>query len=456
MTKDSYWLRSGIYTMLIRASAMLFGLGGFYFLARALPKADFGAWALFLMVTSLIEVARNALIQNAFVKFYLSNEPADRPKITTASLTINVLLSLVSVVVLLAVAPLLSILWDAPELSFMLYFYAITTLILIPFSQSEFIHQANFDFRGVFWGHFTRMGTLFSFIAFMYLTAQAFSLYQLVIVHCIAALLGAGVLTSFAKPYYKLTRVIDWSWVKRLFNYGKYVFGTGVSSMILNSIDSWMLGSLIGKAAVATYSTALKITNLVEVPTNAIAAMVFPQSAKRIETEGKSAAKHLYEKSVGTLLAMIIPGIIFVLLIPGPLISLVAGDKYLDAVPILQITMIYGLFMPFGRQFGIILDSIGKPKVNFYFILFSASLNVGLNYFFIHATGMQIIGAAYGTLTTYVVTFIGTQILLKRELDVRTLNTFVYAVKFYPEMYKMGKRLWNKRKGKPGVEGVID
>lgn len=447
MNKDSYWLRSGMYTLLIQVAAMLFGLGGFMILTRSLDKADFGAWVLFLTITGLIEVARNALIQNALVKHLIDSEEEEHARINTASLVINMLLSVGSVIFLLLLSIPLSEWLNAPELGYLLRVYVITTLILIPFSQSEFIHQANFDFRGVFFGHFIRLGTLFSYILFCFVTEVELETSNLIWAHCFAALGGAITLSFFAKRYMSFSPKIDWSWVKKLFDYGKYVFGTGISSIILNSIDSWMIAAILGgtsvtrgQQAVATYNAALRITNLVQVPTNAVAQMVFPQSAKRIKTEGKAGAKFLYEKSVGVLLAMIIPGIIFVLLIPEFLIRLVAGPTYLDAVPILQITMLYGLFMPFGRQFGIILDSIGKPKINFYFILFSAGLNVVLNYIFITSLN-SVEGAAYGTLTTYLVTFIGTQILLKRELNVNTLQVFVYAWKFYPEAFNMGKNL---------------
>lgn len=447
MKKDSYWLRSGMYTLLIQISAMLFGLGGFMMLTRSLSKEDFGAWVLFLTITGLIEVSRNALIQNALVKHLIAAEKEEHGRINTASLVINILLSVGSVLLLFLLSIPLGEWLNAPELAYLLRVYVITTLILIPFSQSEFVHQANFDFRGVFFGHFIRLGSLFSYIAVCFFLGIELHIENLVWVHCVAAVGGAITLSYFARRYMTYVRQIDWSWVKKLFNYGKYVFGTGISSMILNSIDSWMIAAILGgssvtrgQQAVATYNAALRITNLVQVPTNAVAQMVFPQSAKRIKTEGKAGAKFLYEKSVGVLLSMIIPGIIFVLLIPEFLIRLVAGPEYLDAVPVLQITMLYGLFMPFGRQFGIILDSIGKPKINFYFILFSAGLNVVLNYIFITSLN-SVEGAAYGTLCTYVVTFIGTQILLKRELNVNTFNVFVYAWKFYPEAFKMGKSI---------------
>lgn len=451
MNKDSYWLRSGMYTLLIQVSAMLFGLGGFMILTRSLSKADFGAWVLFLTITGLIEVARNALIQNALVKHLIASEKEEHGRINTASLVINILLTIGSALLLLLLSIPLSEWLNSPELAYLLRVYVITTLVLIPFSQSEFVHQANFDFRGVFFGHFVRLGALFSYILFCFVAGVQMEIANLIWAHCLAAAGGAITLSFFARRYFAFSAKIDWEWVKKLFNYGKYVFGTGISSIILNSIDSWMIAAILGgssvtrgQQAVATYNAALRITNLVQVPTNAAAQMVFPQSAKRIKTEGKAGAKFLYEKSVGVLLSMIIPGIIFVLLIPEFLIKLVAGAEYLDAVPILQITMLYGLFMPFGRQFGIILDSIGKPKINFYFILFSAGLNVVLNYIFITSLN-SVEGAAYGTLATYVVTFIGTQILLKRELNVNTLNVFVYAWKFYPEALQMGKSLIRRK-----------
>jgi lipopolysaccharide exporter len=460
VSKENYWLRSGIYTLLMQVFAMLFGLGGFMILTRTLDKAEFGTWALFLTLTGLIEVSRNALIQNALIKHLMSHDKAVHGKIHTASLVINLLLSLLSAGLLLLLASLIGHWLNAPGLVGLVQVYALTTLFLVPFSQSEFIQQANFDFKGVFWGHFTRLGGLFAFIALSYGLGWELKIQTLVWVHCLLALGGALVLGAFARPYFSFASQIDWQWVKKLFHFGKYVLGTGLSSMLLSNIDSWMLAAILGgtsitrgQQAVATYNAALRVTNLVQVPTNALSAMVFPQSAQRIETEGKSAAKYLYEKSVGVLLAMIIPGIIFVLLIPEYIIQWIAGEKYLDAVPVLQITMLYGLFMPFGRKFGIILDSMGKPSINFYFILFAAGLNVVLNYVFITRT-QQVSGAAYGTLCTYVVTFIGSQIILRRELGVKTLRVFTYAWRFYPEMYRMGMGMIRKRLAVKGEEVV--
>jgi Na+-driven multidrug efflux pump len=90
--------------------------------------------------------------------------------------------------------------------------------------------------------------------------------------------------------------------------------------------------------------------------------------------------------------------------------------------------------LPYGRQFGAILDSIGKTKITFYMVMFISAFNLTLNYFLIKEYGF--IGAPYATLIANIVGFIIAQIILKRELNVNPINPFIYAYHFYPEMYK--------------------
>lgn len=404
-------------------------------LVRALDKGDFGQWHLFIMITGLIEVARNGLIQNGLVKHLVGEEENSYRTIATASLALNVLLSLGFMSILLIMAPLVSVWLQAPQLEGMLHIYLITLVVMIPFSQSEFFHQSNFDFRGTFFGYVVRLGSLFAFVLFSFLSGNEMTPTQLAWVHLACSLLGAITLTTFARKYWKLTRKIEWGWVNKLFQYGKYVFGTNLSAMLLNNIDTWMLSGMINPAAAATYGAALRVNQMVEVPTGALAATVFPKSAHRHKTGAMGGARYLYEKSVGSLLAVIIPGIIVVSLIPDWIITILAGSDYMDAVPVLSLTILFGLFIPFTRQFGTILDSIGKPALNFMFILFGAIVNVTLNFVFIKILGFGLIGAAIATLCTHTCTFIGTQIALNNMLQVSIPRIFTYAFQFYPEIY---------------------
>jgi len=422
-----------------RVTSLITGFGGFYILVRLLSKDDLGAWALFVSVTALIEVARGGLIQNAQIKYCASASKEDYPKILTASLSLNVIVTLFSIIVLAGLAHFMSVLWHSPQLEGMFYLYSITTFILILYYQFNFIQQSNLDFRGIFYSNLVRQGVLFLFIFFAWMYNHEIKLYELVWMMSLGAFLGTVLSYFFVKNYWKITYKLEWLWVKKLFHYGKFVFGTNISSMIYTSIDQMMLGYLMPVSSVAIFNTANRVTNFVEVPLSSVAAIVFPQSAKRIETHGKEAVTYLYERSVGLLVAMILPVAIFCLIFSKWIIIIIAGKEYLDAAPILQIIILATLIQPYIRQFGTTMDSIGKPKINFYLLVFIAIINIGTNYFFISTMGL--IGAAFGTFTALLIFLVISQIILNKELNIKFHHTFIYMWKFYVDGFNIGLKV---------------
>ncbi|MFN8436823.1 MAG: oligosaccharide flippase family protein [Cytophagales bacterium] len=435
----SYWLTSGIYTILQRFSTLVFNFGSTSLLYRIFSdnQDELGTWGLFLSVVSIIEVARSGLIQNAVVRHLSIAPKEEHGNIISSSLILNILLSLLSIILLIAGSHFLSVFaLKAPGLEILLYYYIITTLILLPFFQFQYIQQANLDFKGVFWGMFCRQGLFFIVILIFYIIGYKPTLLNLVHLQTTAALLGALVGYQFTKKFLVITTKINKEWVVKLFNFGKFGFITNLSSIVSGSIDQFMLSNLIGTTAVPQQRAALQVTNAVEVPTNAMADIVFPQSARRMHTDGKEAVKYLYEKSVGVILGIIVPFLTFVVLFPDFIIDIVTGGKvYHQAALILQIAAIYTAIIPFDRQAGVIFDSTGRQKMNFYLQIAAMFINFLTNLFFIKNFG--IIGAAYGSLTTYVISFITKQLILRYLYGVEITSIFKQSLNFYADMYKL-------------------
>jgi len=208
-----------------------------------------------------------------------------------------------------------------------------------------------------------------------------------------------------------------------------------------------MLSAMIGPEVVGVYDLAIKISNLVEVPTFSIASVVYPQSARKMVSEGKSAVKRLYEKSVGAILALILPFLAFIFVFAEWIIVLLGTDKFTESVPVLRITILFGLFIPFAVQFGTAMDSMGKPKMNFRLTMTMAFLNTGLNYLFISSMGL--IGAAYGTLLAWFIVFVIGQIILYRMLDVRFYNAFLRIPGLIKDGWQMLNNMISKNKAVP-------
>ncbi len=427
------WFKSGAYTLMHRVSNLLFGFGSFFILVRYLEKADFGAWALFISITAMVEIARNGLIQNAQIKFSVGADETEYPKILTASITLNTLITFISAGLLLGFGGMLGQLWSAEVLGSMFAIYALTTIILIPHSQFAFIMQANMDFAGIFWANLCRQGILFGFIITMVLTGNDFTILDLVWVMTAAALIAAFVGYFFVKPHLRLTKSLEWEWVKKLFRYGKFTFGTNISSMLFSSIDQMMLGYLMNTSAVALYNTSLRIVNFVEVPMSSVAAVVFPEAARLASQDTVESVRELFERSVGLILTMVVPVVIGTLLFTDWIILIIAGEDYLSAVPVLQVIIFFSLLQPFARQSGTTLDAINRPEINFRVLILTAGINVVTNYIFINMFGLM--GAAYGTLTTMVIAFIVNYFILRRLIGASPMRTITYTFDFYKQGY---------------------
>ncbi|SEJ81391.1 Membrane protein involved in the export of O-antigen and teichoic acid [Dyadobacter sp. SG02] len=429
--KKDYWLKSGFINIVQNFSGVFFGFAGFYLLVRLLTKHDFGVWTLFISTTTILEAIRSGLLQNALIKYISSSDSKEHPAIITASFAINGIVQVVCIAAILIFSPWLSRLWDAPQLVEMMYWYIAIYLLSGLQAQFNGIEQANLRFNGIFVTTIIRQGVFFTFVLVCYVFSFSVELVFLVWVQIVSALAGMLIAYSHARTHLALSAQVSREWMGKLFGYGKYAFGTLISSLLSGTIDQMMLGAMLSPAASGAFNIAVRITNLIDIPGNAVATIVFPQSAKRMESEGKGAIKYLYEKSVGTTLALVVPVVIFLYLFSGIVITLIAGEKYADSIPLLQITLLYCLLIPFGRQFGTILDSIGKTRVTFFVVIGTASMNLCLNYFFIRQWG--VVGAAYATLCSNIVGFAVAQVILKKEIGVNVLNTFVYMYKFYPE-----------------------
>ncbi|MEM1324607.1 MAG: flippase [Bacteroidota bacterium] len=430
--EKSYWIRSGALTLMERFATQFLALISVMLLFRALTKAEVGQWATFLAIVTIVEVGRTGLLQNALVRFLSTAESTTYRQIATASFVLNLLITIPLAALIYGLSDTLSEVVRAPQIAILFKWYALTTIALIPFLQFNFMQQANLEFRGIFWSAVVRQSLYFLYIAIFFGLDWDISLTALVIVRTVGIVLGTVVTYFFAKPFLQFAQQVDWSWVKQLFNYGKYVMGTNLSTMFYKSIDRIMIARFLGEVPVGIYDAAIKVTNLAEAPTFSMASILFPQSARRL-SEGKAAIKQLYEKAVGAILAILLPALLFVLVFAEWIIWVVAGEAYLEASNILRVTMFYGLFIPYAVQFGTVLDSTGRPRINFIFTLASALLNVVFNYLFIVQYGA--IGAAYGTLTTYAIAFIAMQIYLGRTFGITAFRPFYYSFYFYRKMW---------------------
>jgi O-antigen/teichoic acid export membrane protein len=341
---------------------------------------------------------------------------------------------IVCIILNISIAGYLASLWHYPGLVPMFYLYSIVYLFQGILSQFQWIEQANLSFRGTLITSVIKQGGFFFYVLACFIFHWKASLLDLIYVQAISSFMGMVAEYFFVKKYLSFSLKTNMAWVKKLINFGKYVFGTSLSGVLSGTISQMMLGAILSPDAAGAFNVSTKLINLIDLPTNSMGAVVFPQSAKRFATEGNSAVKYLYEKSVGTILALSIPLLLFLFLFPGFVVHIIAGNKYAETVPILRVMILCSLVNPFMRLFGPILDSIGKPNINFVIVILFTVVNLALNYILIGRLG--IMGSVYATLIADIIVCAIMYIILRREFRVNPFSTFRYAIEFYPEFVK--------------------
>ncbi len=430
---DKYWLKSGFYTMANKLSFLFLGFGSFYMLVRSMPKDEFGIWALFVSITTMIETGRNGLIQNSLIKS-LVDPTKSKADVISASLMLNAITTLFFLVLYIGLYLFLPLAPEYALLKPMMLFYCITTVALFPLSQCNFIQQGSFDFKGIFFTSILRQGSFFVVVLYYYINNISFDLIALVNWQSLSVVLGAICAYLFCRKYIEHSWPVKRSLVLELFHYGKFTMGTNISSMLFKSIDQLMLGWFMHPAAVAVYNAAIRVNNLVEYPASAMVEVLFPKSAQKAAEGGIEAVAKLYHTSLAYMLAIFLPAVVAIELLAYPLIMLAAGEEYLESVNILRVVAFAGLAIPFTRQFGLVMDSTGHPHLNFRMLLVNVVCNLICNFIFIRWMG--IMGAAIGTSIAYLINAVLSQMVLHTVMKVDyKLLPFLY-VQVHRDIFK--------------------
>ena len=404
-----------------------------------------GIWALFLAIFALIETIKQGLLRNPMIKFlsepdYVNN----RNKIQSASLITNMIFSGLVIGLLFFSGHTFANLLNTPELFPLFQWGILIIFILIPFNHFEVLLQAHFKFKAIFYGYLFRQGIfLFLIIILLIFHKSSLTLVNLVRLQIISLLWGTLVLMYFAKGYFYPKIDTDKKTMLRMFHFGKYIFGTNVFSAFGRSADQFISAGLISADVVAYYNVVARINNMMDVPSIAIADVLFPKNVEAMATSGTDKVRYYFERMVGTIVSILVPISIVIFLIPHLFIKILAGSKYYAAVPILQTVILFSFLRPFSYQFGTTMDAIGKPRINFWVNL----LTMCLNYFFMYL-GLRYIGwmgAAYGTVVSAILSFLIMYTVLNKTIGVGLGETFRYVWVSYREIYDHVRKFIGKK-----------
>lgn len=403
----------------------------FLVLIKSVDSAAFGIWALYVTIISITDSLRQGLLQNGLTRALIQNPRSQRSLIASGLLInygyillISVCLFLIAMVQTQHEDSLLSLLPHA--IKTLMGLGTLQFLNILYFSRAHFKRYciSNLIYLVSFGAGLLVLGSI-----------NDLNFISVINLQCLAALPSA--------IYYFAKNKVRWVWPSRgesrdLLVFGKYIAGTNLLSMLFHKADILMLAIFMDPVAVALFHFATKIVGYSELPLNALSQVIYPKLAASYHQHGVSHLKQTYVSSVVSLLLMAIPVIIGVIMFRSTIISILSTDTYIDASPLIVILCLAGLFKPFGRVFGLTLDAIGKPKINFQMLAFSLLINIGMNLLLIPLYGVM--GAAMATSSSIVITVIWGQVRIRKYIDLDHRNIFQEMIhvglKYRPQKLK--------------------
>jgi lipopolysaccharide exporter len=440
---SSFWIQSVFFTLLNRFSLIAFGVISYIILAKKVfpTVKEMGIWALFLAIFTLVETIKQGLLRNPMIKFLSEPEYVNnRNKIQSASLITNMLFSTLVIGLLIFGGHLFAKWLNTPELNPLFLWGICIILVLIPFNHFEVLLQAHFKFKAIFYGYLCRQGLfMVSIVGFLFFDKSFLTLVNLAKLQILSQLCGTIVLMFYAREYFYKRFDVDKRAMLRMFHFGKYIFGTNVFSAFGRSADQFISAGLISADVVAYYNVVSRINNMMDVPSVAIADVLFPKNVEAMANSGTDKVRYYFERMTGTIISILAPISLLIFLIPHLFIMVLAGSKYYAAIPILQTVILFSFLRPFSYQFGTTMDAIGKPKINFWVNLLTMMLNYGFMYLGLRFTGWM--GAAYGTVVSAILAFLIMYSVLNKIVGVRLSETFTYVWISYKEIYGQVRKL---------------
>jgi O-antigen/teichoic acid export membrane protein len=231
-------------------------------------------------------------------------------------------------------------------------------------------------------------------------------IFWLTLIYIVEASIYGGILLFNYRKFGNHIR--DWKFNKNIAKYLiMYSWPLMLSSIAISihmGIDQVMIKNMLGNEQSGIYAIAVKLSEVWYFIPTLICTSLFPSIVNSLTID-----KRLYENRLKKLYFLMfwfsfaIASITTI--IAYPLVKILFGTNYLDAIIVLQIYTWSGLGIFLGIAVGQYLLSSNLNKISFFNTVLGAIMNIILNIIFIPKFG--IIGAALSTLISYNLALIG-------------------------------------------------
>lgn len=327
-------------------------------LARFLDPSAFGLMALVMVAIGFSQVFLDMGISNAIIY---------KQEITHKQLStlywVNVLAGISLFGIISLIAPFVAAFYKEPELTKLIIIVGLT-FIIQPFGQQFMvIWKKELRFKEI--AKIDIVNKFISLIVSAWLAIKGYGVYALVY-GVLAGVVSQTILFMYiGMKEHKPSFVFVIGDVKEFLRFGAYQMGERTLNYFNLQIDVILIGKLFGVEALGIYSLAKQlIMRPAKIINPIITKVTFPIMAKMQDDIPK--LKNIYLKTINYLSSINFPFYAFLFIFAHDIVLLMFGEKWLEAVVIVQILSIWGALRSTGNPVGSLLLARGKANWGFW------------------------------------------------------------------------------------------
>jgi len=322
-------------------------------LTRLLPPETFGLVSLATVVISYFSLLQDLGLGSALIQQRSQVQEAANT-VYAANLVIGILLFLIAY----AIAPAVASFFREPAVGPMLRLLALT-FVIDPFGSVHIaLLQRDLAFRKKLLPDLGRL--LIKAVVTIVLAVKGFGAWSLIIGQLSSSV--SGVVLARIALRWKLRVRIDKPELDRLLKFSVPFMGFNLVNALISNLEFIVIGRILGEAALGVYSITYRIVDLLIMNVWVVlAGAMFPALAT-IQHQ-----PHLLRRTFLSVTryvqVFIVPISLGLIITAEPIVLVLLGSQWLDAIPILRLLPIAFLIFSIGTTAGDVYKAIGRPQL---------------------------------------------------------------------------------------------
>lgn len=343
-------------------AGIIIQLGQIAILARFLTPEDFGLMALAVVAINFAQAFSDIGLSQAIIH----HETISQKQLSTLY-WLNCFAGVVVALLLVGVSPFIALAYQEAELEPLMMLTSVCFVFMAGGQQFKVLLQKNMHFKAMSVIEIASKSC--GFIVSVLMAVKGFGVYALVF---------AAIATSFVAMcgyivagwrIHRPHMVFELNCVKKILHFGLYTSAERIVNLLSYNLDAVLIGKLLGLDALGIYSLAKQlIMRPAQVINPIITRVTMPLMAKL--QNDLVQLRTIYLRTTNYLASVNFAVYGFIAVFAPFIVSVLFGDKWGAAVPIVQILCLYGALRSTGNPIGSLIVAKGAYKLGFFWNLF--------------------------------------------------------------------------------------